>query len=482
MFVNIIWDPKLKQCILNSDYLENIREAFSVKDANAFVKKQYNKHLPSRKYVITPTGRFDIGLVAEILNYVKSLRIPCKFHICPRVLINFSPSYNFVNTHLSALKLDLRAYQTESVRKCLKHGRGVLKLATGAGKTAAMASLISTIHENTTNHFTIIIVPSVQLVEQTYKDLLSYGFTSDNISRVSGNHELEIGKSIIIAGSQYLLVSKNIPDILFNADLLVVDEVHSLRRDNMLNKVIKKFDTHHKFGLTGTLPDNKLDEWNIIGKIGPIIYEKESHLLQREGYLSVCEARILRLHYKKEPTYSIPSLSDPLVAFNEEKSFIMVNDWRNNIISKLAKSTPNNTLIVVDNIKHGKSLAAQIKKKNISKKVFFVFGEMAVHDRETIRDLMEKQDNIICIAITKIFATGINIKNLHYIILAVSGKAKVRLLQSIGRLLRLHENKKKVYIFDISDNLKYGKEHEEKRIKIYENEKIKYQITEYYEK
>ena len=72
---------------------------------------------------------------------------------------------------------------------------------------------------------------------------------------------------------------------------------------------------------------------------------------------------------------------------------------------------------------------------------------------------MEQEDNVVCIAISKIFSTGINIKNLHNIIFAAIGKAKIKIIQSIGRTLRKHASKKRATIFDIWDNLKYGNNH-----------------------
>ena len=47
--------------------------------------------------------------------------------------------------------------------------------------------------------------------------------------------------------------------------------------------MVQQIKTVHKFGLTGTLPDNKPDEWNIIGKIGSIIYEKDMIYHKAQG-------------------------------------------------------------------------------------------------------------------------------------------------------------------------------------------------------
>ena len=89
---------------------------------------------------------------------------------------------------------------------------------------------------------------------------------------------------------------------------------------------------------------------------------------------------------------------------------------------------------------------------------------------------MEKKKDIVCIAISKIFSTGINIKNLHYIVFAGGGKAKVKIIQSIGRGLRLHKDKTGVIIIDIADMLHYGTQHYSKRLGLYKDEKIDYGI------
>ena len=99
-------------------------------------------------------------------------------------------------------------------------------------------------------------------------------------------------------------------------------------------------------------------------------------------------------------------------------------------------------------------------------------ANVEVEDRRKIQQLMEKQNNIVCVAISKIFSTGISIKNIHYIMFAAGGKSKIKTLQSIGRGLRIHENKDILTLLDIVDNLVYGKKHFEKRKQFYDLEKI----------
>ena len=142
----------------------------------------------------------------------------------------------------------------------------------------------------------------------------------------------------------------------------------------------------------------------------------------------------------------------------------------------------NNTLILIDYIEHGEILLEYVSSYCEGKKVFFICGDVEVDERRKIQQLMETETNVIVIAISKIFSTGINIKNLHYIIFANGGKAKIRIIQSIGRGLRLHKDKKQLIIFDIADNLIYGQRHVEQRKELYKTENIKYEQTTHFEK
>ena len=107
-----------------------------------------------------------------------------------------------------------------------------------------------------------------------------------------------------------------------------------------------------------------------------------------------------------------------------------------------------------------------------------LFNEMSIYEREKIRKLMEEKDNIVAIAVSKIFSTGINIPNLHNIIFASAGKAKIKIMQSIGRALRLHPTKTMATIIDVADNTKYGKIHLNERLELYTKEKYNYEKKE----
>ena len=54
-------------------------------------------------------------------------------------------------------------------------------------------------------------------------------------------------------------------------------------------------------------------------------------------------------------------------------------------------------------------------------------------------------------------AAGVNIPKLHDVFLYADSKSRIKVLQSIGRGLRLHATKNKVIVYDIIDDLSYVK-------------------------
>ena len=478
--VTFDYDSRKRQAIIKSDNLSSSREHFSFENEGARFARRYGRYMPARTYVITPAGKYEVGLTANIIQYIKKEFPEEKIVINDTIKEAIKPTYK--NDNDIKLKLDLRDYQNEIVGECVDKGRGVVMLATAGGKTLTMANLLERGYakSNKDTWKVLVIVPDLGLVNQTYSDFENYE-VSFSFSKWTGNNDLDITSNVVIANLGILQSEKTDLEWIQFIDVLVIDECHKVRRSNKVNKIIKSIQTHNKFGFTGTLPDNNSDQWNIIGKIGPVIYQKKSYELRVEKYVTNAVAQIVKLHYKTKPNYSV-ELTDPGERYRQEFEFLFENEFRNNVLHKLTTGVNNNSLILVDYIRHGEALYEKLTKDNNGKKVYFIRGEVDVEERDKVKKLIERDNNIICIAISRIFSTGISINNLHYIVFASGGKAKIKILQSIGRGLRLHKNKNKLVIIDIADQLRYGESHSEKRLNLYQQENINLKITDIYEK
>jgi len=451
----------------DSSLFDKIREHFSVENDGARFARYRGRFAARRKYAITGTGACELGLYWDIRQYLIKEQIKVDVNITDKLQKVLD-----VGRDIELYKkftLELREYQEEVIKKALKIGRGTCVLGTGAGKTLTTAALIENYFQNCPDKDTfkcMVLVPDLGLVSQTYEEFNDVG-TTFKMTKWTGKNKPDLTSNVIICNIGIIQSQFDNNDWLKYIDLLIVDECHKIKATNKVSKIVSKIKTHNKYGFTGTLPENNLDKWSIIGKLGPVIYEKTSYELRLEDYLANVNVKVLNLAYKVPPRY----LSDD--KYREELDFIYESPFRNTFLSKLCRKLDNNTLVLVNHIKHGLELQEYLKNSK-EKQVYFIRGEVEVEERDKIKKIMEKDNNVICIAMSSIFSTGVNIKNLHNIIFAAGGKSFIRTVQSVGRGLRKHASKNKLIIFDICDKLRYGLRHSEKRKDIYEKEKIKY--------
>ena len=113
-------------------------------------------------------------------------------------------------------------------------------------------------------------------------------------------------------------------------------------------------------------------------------------------------------------------------AYEDEIQYLITHSQRNNFIKNLTLDLKGNTLVLYSRVQtHGAVLYDLINTdKEDDRKVFFVHGGVDAEEREQIREITEREINAVIIASYGTFSTGINIKNLHNIVLP--------LLQSLG--------------------------------------------------
>ena len=458
--ITIDYEQGRRKCILRTDEdtLSYIRNHFSEKNDGAFfAKRKGKKFVADRFYAITNTGRFDFGLAGEIRKFLVAEQftdVEYSKEFCEALKSNRIPITEFWDD----LKHSARYYQQEPIEKLLKLGCGTVIVGTGGGKSLIQALLLENYIRNVSNETfkCLIIVPGLSLVNQLCDDFKDYGVTF-TFSGWTGEKERE-DTQVIICNSENLLAKFNQEkNWLQYVDMVIQDECHKIKKSNEVSKVVGKIKTHRKFGFTGTLSEVNIDRWKTIGTFGPIVYEKSSKELRDEKFLTPVKAYGVSFchSFKKMP-------------YRQEEEYIINHPKRNEYLAKMARKMARrgNTLIMVNRIAHGEALNDLIGGS------YFVCGDMPVDERKNIIEKMENGTGVVCIAMSSIFSTGINVKNLHNIILTYGGKSFIRLVQSVGRGLRLHESKKMLTIIDCHDNMKYSMGHWEERCRIYEKEQI----------
>lgn len=447
----------------SEDYIKKIRQHFTFKSKDYFWSPKYKAGAwDGNTSFIAPNLTFPYGLLPDFLRIHRD-----KF---PHVkLIVDDEVKGFYKGNEFEIKFDLslepRPYQEESVRYCLRYTKGIIRSATASGKSLVISYLIKNIMDNRDVTYArrgVVIVPSKFLVEQFYTDMGEYGLNQNYIGRIHSdirNQEEEWTRAVTLTTWQTL---KNNLDRLKNYDIIIGDECHGVKAHE-LKKIFSKCFARYRFGFTGTMPTHPVEEFNTKSFIGPVLREYPSGLLADQGYISKCTVEVINIEYNRKYDGS----------YIEVKNDVFNNDFRLNLIVDIVSKVDDNILLLVGLIKEGKKLDLLLKRRT-KKDVMFLSGKDSVQLREEWRQKMMNNNNIALIATYGIFQQGINIPSLKYGALVAPYKSKIRVLQSIGRTLRLFDNKEEdgAFIFDFIDDVKYLRKHGSKRIDFYEGEKF----------
>ena len=371
-----------------------------------------------------------------------------------------------------------RSYQYDAIETALKRSRAILLSPTGSGKSF-IAYLLIKYYLSHYDEKVLLIVPTTSLVEQMTSDFDDYGMVvEDEVHKIYSGKDKSTGKRIIVSTWQSIY---KLPREWFKQfGMIIGDECHGFKSKSLSSIMNKATEAQYRYGLTGTLDGTQTHKLVLEGLFGPVYEVTKTKSLQDDGTLAPLDIKVLLMNYSKEVREDFGTKT-----YQEEIAFIVGHEGRNNFIRNLALSCTGNTLVLFHRVDaHGKPLFDLISSKaEESRKVFFISGQTDTADREAVRRIVDKQKNGIIVASLGTFSTGINIRNLHNIIFASPSKSQIKVLQSIGRGLRQSDDGRTTQLFDVADDLHWGKRnnytlmHSAERVKIYEKEQFKYELV-----
>ena len=411
-----------------TDYLEQHGYSYEVEE-----DKYYGRPTDTEEYV-TPEGT---------AAFIRSLRIPFK----------------------------IRDYQLKGIYSAIKFRRKLLLSPTGSGKSLIIYALVR--WHLLKKREILIIVPTVSLVEQLYKDFIEYGWNVRDVHKIMGGVEKYTDQPVVISTWQSIYKE---PKKFFERFVVIIgDEAHQYKAKSLTGILTKCYDAKYRIGLTGTLDGMEAHQLVLEGLFGRVDRVTKTADLMKKGHLTPLKVRVVLLRHGWVP----------FDHYQQEMDYLCMHTRRSNFICNLALDLKGNTLVLFNYIeKHGEPLWEMINNKvSKDRKIFFIHGGVDAVEREEARSICEREKDAIILASYGTFSTGINIKNLHNVIFASPSKSRVRNLQSIGRVLRKGDNKAQATLYDIADDCSkdhqynYTLRHLSERIKIYDQEAFDYEIT-----
>lgn len=398
-----------------------------------------------------------------------------------RVIVNNEPiSEEDLTIFINSLNLPFTPYdyQFKAVLDSINEMRLGIKSATGSGKSIIIYILCRYFVQN--NIKAVVIVPNISLVEQLYSDFKDYNFTEieDNVRRIGGDNKVKsFDMPITISTYQSLYRS---PELFKDIGAILVDEFHMIDAGSFTDIILPSaVNAKYRLGCSGSIPKSQEFRMAAIGLLGPVkTYITAKQLIDRGLATDVLIHSII-LKYSEEESIGICKLKK----YQDEVKFILNHEKRNDytarFINKLSQKG-GNTVVLFDRISLGQELLKRVVKIKFNEdvtdyklyqlpdnkhKIFLITGDLKKASvREEIRKKLENIDGAIIFGTYPILSTGVNVKNLKYLVLGSSTKSETRIPQSIGRLMRLHKSKDKVTIFDIVDDLTYYKSKKSKNL------------------
>lgn len=374
----------------------------------------------------------------------------------------FLPRYFYSNFPFSSLKLitdnqynskiidieftaSLRNEQNnliDKVKLILKNNgkiNGIIKARPGFGKTVCSAYITCLLKLKT-----LIILDNSKLAEQWKDSFIQFtNIGEDNIGIIKGS-EFD-AKPITITMVQ-TLVSKT---KLGNSDfykklrnegfgLVIFDETHKTSSAPKFALSSLLLNSENIIGLSATPFGDELHRLFMSNIIGGLIYESENYDLKPKINFVYYNSELSQRFFNK-----IAYSNDYIKQVSTYNSIVHNSKVYLELIGKISKNIVNTDrkgIVIVQTIKQLETIIEYLKSIGIR-------GTPLMSEKQ---DIDKKVDNLI-VATYKMASHGFDFAELSCLVLASPLKGRVSLIQTIGRILRLTENKKDPLVFDLID-------------------------------
>lgn len=371
-------------------------------------------------------------------------------------------------------------FQYEATYLGIRYSRLTILAATSAGKSLILYLLCRYYQEykqaEGSTGKTLIVVPNITLVSQLARNFEEFSVinkwdANTNIHKIAEGASRMSKKPIFISTWQSL---QNMdPEYFGLFSEVFVDECHLASGKSISAVCDASINANVRIGLTGTLKDTALHPLQVQGNFGPIKRVVTTKQLQDRGLASQTKVTRLILQYTTEERLLVASMN-----YRDEIDFLINHPGRNSVIKALSRSLKGNTLVLFSRKdKHQLIIEEQLLAiQDPSRKYLVINGDVSGDDREDITKLMDRETGITLLGSYVTMQAGVSIKNLHNLVFGHPSKSVIQILQSIGRMLRLHKSKTCAHIIDIVDDLSYRGnanttlEHAQVRMGYYENE------------
>lgn len=438
-----------------------------------FTQAYKSRRWDGKSHLVTSALKFQTGLLPHVEDILTKCNVQYELQDHRQNIILGKP-LQLLDTYFQ-----LRDYQLDIVNAAIKNKNGLIKAATGAGKSACIAKLVGDL-----NIKTVIYVVSLDLLYDMHKNIekalgIECGIVGDGhctIKKITvatpwtvvhaydkeynpfDDEEIKSKDSL----DQFSKIK--IQKMVEASQMFIIDECQFLAAESiqLITKASKN--ARYRLGFSGTPWRDGGDDILLEAATGRQIIDINATTLINRKVLVPPKIFFFEVPslsgFERFERHPYPKIYDACVVENQIR-----NDM---IIESAVKlhTKGRKILILVKRKKHGLKLLDMIPKHI---KAYYLDGDASTDERKAAKELFN-MDGLDIIIASSIFDQGIDLPKLDALILAGSGKSSTRALQRIGRVIRGAEGKTDAIVVDFVDSAPYLYEHSRKRWNIYKTE------------
>ena len=334
----------------------------------------------------------------------------------------------------------LLSLQKQAMEVLMKHDTGILSASTAFGKTVVAAAVIGARQVNT-----LVLVHRSQLLDQWRERLATFLEGPQSIGQIGGGKQKRT-QIVDVGMIQTLNKAGKVNELVADYGLVVVDECHHISAFSF-EQVLKQVRGRYVLGLTAT-PVRKDGHHPIITmQCGPIRFKVDSKpQAAKRPFDHVVIPRYTALRMpnegKEEPIHEVFAT----LAADTSRNDLIFDD----LVAAL--DTGRSPLFLTERTKHLKEFAERLKP--FCRNVIVLKGGMGTRQRQTLaEEISNLQDGAerVILATGRYIGEGFDDARLDTLFLAMPISWKGTLQQYVGRLHRLHTNKREVQVYDYVD-------------------------------
>jgi superfamily II DNA or RNA helicase len=334
-------------------------------------------------------------------------------------------------------------FQHEAVAAAMKHGNGIVKATTAAGKSVCIFGCTQVVPDINWLVVTADKKVAAQLASK-YEQL-----TEEKASRMIESGRWTGGGNVTFATFSQLearMYDTQVANKLASFQGVIVDEVHTVASPTRMKVMGALVAAYYRIGFSATpfgRSDNKHEF--VVGATGPQVYEIEAQELIEMERVAKPIVRFVEFQHAVVRTRPM-SLYDYNAAY---RTHIMANKDRNELVCDIVDVAEKPCIVFIERITHGKSLMAAMKKRGWTAK-FIAGTQTSMSTAEQYISDMRK-GIVDVIVSTKVMDAGVDIPNLMSVVIAGAGKANIATVQRTGRPMRRPDGKDECEYWDIKD-------------------------------